>query len=394
MTLTYHRFDPAPCGFPRPRVPVLPPLSRAQLGPAQPEPATRRRHYARGRYALQAAYALAGVGPQGALLAPAYHCRTMLDPALRLGAEVALYPLTPDLHTDLDGLHRAAAACRTPPLALLLTHYFGLPRRVAEVAAWCRTQGIALVEDCSHALPGTAGDASSGRPAIGHSGRWAVSSPYKFFACPDGGWLWANGDAPLPLQPARSPGARAELRGILTAWGQLRHARPAPDPAVIGAELSALEARLSLRGRDWIDPGHTPSDDYAPADEGIRGLAVSRWIERHTDLVPLIARRRAHYLAWLAALDGLPGVAALLPDLPPGVAPYMFPLRVDDPPRLFYPLKQLGVPIWRWDDMAISNCAVSQRYRQGVFHLPCHQALTDAQMAWMTAAVRTVALRG
>jgi hypothetical protein len=391
MTLAYHRFDPAPCAFPRPRVPVLPPLSRSQLGPARPEPDARRRHHARGRYALHAAYALAGVGPQGALLAPAYHCRTMLDPALRLGAEVALYPLTPDLHADLDGLQRAAAASRTPPVALLLTHFFGLPRRVDEVAAWCRARGIALIEDCSHALPGTGGDAASGRPAIGHSGRWAVSSPYKFFPCPDGGWLWANGDAPLPETPRRSPGARAELRGALTAWGQLRQARTAPDPTAIAAELAALGPRLDLRGRDWTDHGPSLSDEYAPADEGTGSLAVSRWIERHTDLALLVQRRQAHYRQWLAAVQGLPDVAALLPDLPPGVAPYMFALRVDNPPRLFYPLKQLGVPIWRWDDMAISGCAVSQRYRQGVFHLPCHQALDDAQMAWMTAAVRAVA---
>jgi hypothetical protein len=87
-------------------------------------------------------------------------------------------------------------------------------------------------------------------------------------------------------------------------------------------------------------------------------------------------------------------VAALLPELPDGIAPYMFPLRVFDPAPLFHPLKRLGLPIWRWDDMAASDCPVSRDYRQGVFHLPCHQALDDAQMHWMTTLLRAVARRG
>ncbi len=386
MTLSCHRYDPSACDFPRPRVPVLAPLSRAQLGPARPAPAARRQHFARGRYALHAAYALAGVGPGGALLAPAYHCRTMLDPGLRLGAEVTLYPVTPDLHADIDGLARAAAACRTPPAAVLVTHYFGLPRALDAISAWCQAQGLPLIEDCSHALPGVAPGSTLGRV-----GRWAVSSPYKFFPCPDGGWLWANGDAPLPTAPARSQGLAAELRGLRSAWQQLRHVPAASDPGAIQAELAALAARTGLRGRDWVEDDAGPSDEYQAGHEGAGSLAISRWIERHTDLHALVERRRQRYRQWLQAIDAVPGLAALLPDLPAGVAPYMFPLRVDDPARLFHPLKQLGMPIWRWDDMARSECRVAQRYRQGVFHLPCHQGLSDAQMQWMTAALCTVA---
>jgi dTDP-4-amino-4,6-dideoxygalactose transaminase len=53
-------------------------------------------------------------------------------------------------------------------------------------------------------------------------------------------------------------------------------------------------------------------------------------------------------------------------------------------------LKKLGVPIWRWDDMAASDCAISQRYREHLLHLPCHQALSDAELQWMLQAVSKV----
>jgi perosamine synthetase len=339
------------------------------------------RHYARGRYALHAAYGLAGVGQKGALLAPAYHCRTMLDPALSLGAEVGLYALTAELHPDLEGLQRAAADCRTKPAAVLVTHYFGLPRNIASVAAWCRSEGVALIEDCSHALAPVNG------ARVGQTGRWAVSSPYKFFPCADGGWLWCNDASPLPAQP-RSPGAKAQLRGLLHAVQQLREPARSPDRSTVADELSALTGARLPHGRDWTEQTAAPSYEYLTNDEGVGSLAVSRWIQRHTNLGVVARQRRARYQEWASAVTGLTGARALLPDLPPAVVPYMFPLLVDDPAPAFYPLKRLGVPLWRWDDMAVSDCAVSRRYRQGLFHLPVHQALSDDQMAWMLAAVR------
>jgi hypothetical protein len=380
VSLLYDRFDPGPCGFPRPRVPVLPPLTRDQLVVAGTLPSRPVRHYARGRYALHAAYDLAGVGPEGALLAPAYHCRTMLDPALSRGAEVGLYGLTADLHPDLAGLRHAAEACASRPAAVLVTHYFGLPRDIGVVAAWCRSEGVSLIEDCSHALPMNDG------AAMGTTGRWAVSSPYKFFPCPDGGWLWCNDATPLPpqLKPA---GAKAEMRGLLHALQQLRMPARAPDIATITDELPALTGAHLPLGRDWTEQSTVSSHEYETADEGVGSLAISRWIQRHTNLDAMARRRRTRYEEWSSAVAGLPNARGLLPDLPTGVVPYMFPLLVDDPARAFYPLKRLGVPLWRWDDMAISDCPVSRRYRQGVFHLPVHQALSDGQMAWMLTAV-------
>ena len=73
-------FDPSACGFPKPRIPLLPTgLSCLSLkAPAPWSPAESFRHFTHGRYALREAYRLAGIGPGSALLAPAYHCRTCL----------------------------------------------------------------------------------------------------------------------------------------------------------------------------------------------------------------------------------------------------------------------------------------------------------------------------
>ena len=68
----------------------------------------------------------------------------------------------------------------------------------------------------------------------------------------------------------------------------------------------------------------------------------------------------------------------------------MFPLLIDSPQTHFHLLKLLGLPVWRWDEMAVSDCPVANKYRLGLLHLPCHQELTQSQMVWMTQVVRQV----
>ena len=89
----------------------------------------------------------------------------------------------------------------------------------------------------------------------------------------------------------------------------------------------------------------------------------------------------------------LPHCQALVPKLPADCVPYMFPLRIDHPEVHFFALKQLGVPVWRWDDMAVSDCPVAANYRLQLLHLPCHQELSEQQMSWMTTAVNKVMLQ-
>jgi hypothetical protein len=256
------------------------------------------------------------------------------------------------------------------------------------VAGLCGELGICLIEDCSHALAPSP-DAAS---AIGRKGRYAVSSPYKFFPCPDGGLLWSNGGADLPPGGTTSPNTKDELRGLLQAFRGLLTRPRAPDPEAVGQELAALGSKLATPAREWVDNIDSLSGEYAAACEASRSLWVSRWISRHVDVASLAAKRRRRYAQWAEAVADLPSCRALFPALPQACVPYMFALHVQRPHECFYALKHLGLPIWRWDDMAVSDCAVAQEYRQGVFHLPCHQSLSDAQMRWMIRVLRRVAL--
>lgn len=385
MPCEFSIFDPQPCAFPRSRVSPLPTgLGGISLGKREALPGGLGRlpvrHFMRGRYALHEAYRLAGVGAGGALLAPAYHCRTMLDPAAALGAEILLYPIRADFSPDLAALQAMAERSAVPVRAVLATHFFGFPQSFEALRAWCAARGIALVEDCSHALFAEHCQA----PGVGRAGHFVVASPYKFFNAADGGLLYVADSDAIPRATA-SAGVVAELKGIAGTLREARHAEPGDWP-----QIASLPARPWTEGGNRRETAIAPSRHYIAADEYRASLRWSRWLTAATDPAQLAERRRAHYRRWLQAVAGLPNCHPVLPDLPEQCIPYMFPLYIDSPDFHFYALKHLGVPIWRWDEMAVSDCAVAGDYRLKVLHLPCHQALSAQEMTWMEAAVRQV----
>lgn len=393
--MQYQRFDPTDCGFPKPKVPLLPALGWQSLGRTDGgqfkllEQTAESRFFTRGRYALAEAYRLAGLGEGETLLAPSYHCRTMIDPAIRLGAAIGFYTLNADLSPDLSALESRLSACQQSIKAVLVTHYFGFAQNLEPLAAFCKQNRIALIEDCSHALfVASLPNAKQGKAVIGKTGQFGVGSPYKFFPSEDGGLLWANTEATQPIAPLRPQSFWQELKGMVHAVQ--RAMSKSPD---CRATLPGDDGTKYPTGRDVLDEASGTSPYYTPAEEKRRGLASSRWITLHTNIDRLANRRREHYMQWVHAVANLPHCRALYPQLPDGTVPYMFPLYVDCPDPHFFALKRMGVPIWRWDDMAVSPCPVASRYRLQLLHLPCHQELAVDQMAWMVNAVRSVMLK-
>lgn len=393
MSLNYQVFDPSPCRFPRPRVSVLP----RGFEPAGADDATLLRsvspltgrglYFSRGRYALGEAYRRAGLDRDGVLLAPAYHCVTMLDPALALGAEVRLYPLSADLAPDPVALDELASRSDKPVKVLLATHYFGFVRDFSWLKQWCDQRGIVLVEDCSHTLFTERYQAMG----AGQQGHYVASSPYKFFPSADGGWLYAPDAAALAGIVPKPASWLAELRGIkqcLEAAGLPRVG--AADVASLDDQLAALAGQVPEPGIEKRQLRPAQSSQYQLDLEGKSALRASRWLIDHYSVSATIIRRQANYRRWLQAVAGLPNCHPLYPELPEHVVPYMFPLYIDHPMPHFYWLKQLAVPVWRWDEMAISDCTVAQDYRLHLLHLPCHQALNDDEMNWMVTALENV----
>ena len=392
-TLKLVQFNSEPCGFPKPRVSPLPDRFRFPTSVESYSQLFQRkvpgqyRHFARGRYAMGEAYRLAGVGAEGALLAPAYHCISMLDPAVSLGAEIQLYPLKSDLAPDLEKLEILLANYGKTVRALLAVHFFGFPQDFGELRQWCEKQQIVLVEDCSHVLFTERFRAAG----TGVYGRFAIASPYKFFPSADGGLLFSPEEQIFAGVITHSGGLARELRGAKHTIEKCRLSNAKSfDTDAIDKELEALGNKLVVEGGEQIAEYSRPSFFYISADKKTRALHSSRFVVRVSAIDEIISARRRNFERWANAVSGLPNCYAPFAKLPQSCVPYMFPLYIEQVNPHFYWLKHLGVPVWRWDEIAISDCAIAQDYRLHLLHLPCHQSLTDAELNWMIVTLQTI----
>ncbi|UXH80152.1 DegT/DnrJ/EryC1/StrS family aminotransferase [Roseateles amylovorans] len=365
----------------------------------------RHRLTTSGRAAILLALECVGVGPDDVVLVPSYHCPTMVAPVLTLGAQAVFYPIDEHGAPRLDWLQTHAPARAK---AMLATHYFGLPQPMDANRAWCDARGIALIEDCAHAMFGR-----SGARAVGAWGDVAIASLTKFFPTPEGGILAINrDDLALPVLTPASPlqqvkaaadilhmgashdrltGLNGLIRGVFALRGLLR--RPAPVPiapaaAPIGDTTTTATPAVDERIED-VDANMALID--LPLSH--RALtAASGWISTRVPRQRIVEARRRHYEVLLQAFQGDAGFHPLLPHLPADSAPYVFPLWVRTPDPGYLEMRRLGVPVSRWDRLWPGVPALpgdtGVAWSHHVLQLACHQDLTDADLRGIVAQVR------
>jgi selenocysteine lyase/cysteine desulfurase len=328
-----------------------------------------------GRAALFAAMKSLGVQPGDTVLAPSYHCPTLVAPLRAAGAVVQFYPLGPDGLPVLDAITPAPGT-----RAVVVAQLFGLPQSLAAVRAWCDEHGIALVEDCAHSFFGQAGE----RP-VGHWGDLATASVSKFFPVPEGGLLASA--RPLPVQALRPAGARQQAK----AWVDVLE-RASDQGRLTGLNLP-LSALFRLKNgppralstgtpREMNEAGMLADCDLARSEQAppaltrrLLGLPRAR----------IVARRRAHYGTLYRLTRHLPGARPLFGPLPQQAAPYVMPLWVDAPEPVYAALRAAGCAVFRWDrvwpgtpDFTDDHGAL---WRTHVLQLLCHQDLTEPMLA-------------
>lgn len=345
--------------------------------------------YVRSRYGLTDALRASGVGPGTAVLIPAYHCLTMVDPGIRLGAHTLLYPLTKELAPCRQQLDALIEQRGNSIKAFLLPHYFGLLQDIRAWADWAAERGIALIEDCSHCLPYVRAQ------GVGTVGKFSIWSPYKFYPCEDGGELFISDPRQVGTVPRTTRTNLARQCRSALEWVK-RRMRTSPSHYRIDSLDDEISQAIPLSTGCAIESEalyDRPSSQYLIEEERASALPTSRWIARHIAQEPIVDLRRKRWKQWCDATAKAPGCTPFRVTLGPNEVPYMFPLQVTNPDVSYFLLRRLGLAVWRWDSMALSRCPVSAHFRLHLFQLPCHQDIDDVQMEWMISAVNKVMRR-
>lgn len=258
---------------------------------------------ANGTLALELALEILGVGPGDEVVVPALTYVATAGAVLRRGASPVLCDVDPRAWT-LDPARFAESI--TPRVkAVIPVHLFGAPADMASILGIARARGVAVIEDAAESLGATLGVAP-GSPLTGTLGDAGIFSfnVNKIVTCGGGGAL-----------VFRDPGHLARARRLL-------------------------------------DHGREPGSGGIPVEAGTNGrlgaLAAALGRAQLARLPELLAKKRALFAAYSAALAGAPGVE--LQEAPPGASRWLPVARLAppaDPDAVVAALRAEGIPARR-----------------------------------------------
>ncbi|EXI88040.1 MAG: L-glutamine:2-deoxy-scyllo-inosose aminotransferase [Candidatus Accumulibacter regalis] len=342
-----------------------------------------------GRAAIYHALLQLRLPPGSLVLAPSYHCPTMIAPAILAGLEVGYFAIRAD---GLPHLNSVDAATAGRAKAMIVSHYFGLARSLAEVRQWCDEHRIALIEDCAHCYFGDAGE----RP-VGTWGDFSTASLSKFFPVPEGGVLASAGQALTPL-PLSAPGLKAQLKGCVDVLEiAVRHGRLAG----VNRLLASVFRLKNTLGKHKATGGGKETSALVRMMQSCDMERISQaplWatlaLKATLPRGPIIARRRQNFAIYARHFAQVRGARALLPPPDADAVPYVFPLWVEEPDRIYHALRAQEFPVFRWDNLWPGTPRlgddVGPEWSHHVLQLLCHQNLDDSDVT--NTALATLSL--
>jgi dTDP-4-amino-4,6-dideoxygalactose transaminase len=323
--------------------------------------------YASGRAALLAGLRALGIGPGDEVLLPAYLCESVVTPVEAVGAKPIYYPVGRRLDVDPTDVHLAI----TPSTrAVVLIHYLGFPGPLREVREVCDRLGIALIEDCAHALY-----SRDDEVALGSVGDLAIFSPWKSLPLPDGGILRVNRPDLRPDLPLEAPAPRrTAVRLAYRALGTV-------EQTVGWSPRLALVQRQPLRQRMHEQVSAGPVEMLA-------GSEAARRLMRATNPEHVIGRRRRNFARLLDACRELSWATPIYDRLQDGVCPLGLPLVAERRNDWRDLLLTRGVNVRTYWEQLPPSVDTKQFPDAGwlsdrILVLPVHQGLPSDGVDWL-----------
>jgi perosamine synthetase len=346
-----------------------------------------------GRTSLYTILKAFEIGSGDDVLLQAYTCVAVPDPVLWAGARPVYVDCDADLTMSVEDLKKKI----TPKTkAIIVQHTFGMPARIQEIIVFARSRGVAVIEDCAHALGATLfGEplGSFGDAAFFSFGRdKCVSSVF-------GGAI-----------SAASPELHERIRAIVAgypepgaAWvlQQLLHpiilAKSKFLYNVLGIGKLVLEASkrlhlISVAVEQKERSGGRPSFTLHKYSGALAVLALNQ--------LKKIDRFNAHRTEcagqYAERLKDLPGIDA--PALAEGHSYLRYTIFTPDPQAVFAKARKHGIQLGDWYTAVIApdgvdyekigyikgSCPNAERYSETTLNLPTHISITPKMIEYIS----------
>jgi perosamine synthetase len=343
-----------------------------------------------GRYAVQLICRLLNIGEGDEILAPAYNCGAEIDPFVKAGAKVVFYRVDESAGIDAQDIKRRL----TPSTRIVyVSHFFGWPQDLGDLAAWCREKGLFLVEDCALCL-----FSQGPSRTIGRMGDAAVYSFVKSLAVPDGGALVLRDNS---ISNPKASSRKGRLRFILLSGLPLfkkwfMNGNRTWQRREMTRNWFTKSWRSGSSAPDTTIEREMPKSNYFDGHKiGWPMSRLSRGLLSKIDSPGIVEKRRRNYRRLLDALRGNPSLQLLYGELPDGVCPLSFPIFVKGREAWSAALEGRGILVGGWPSyhrgFDWKDYPEARRLKNDLLTLPVHQDLGPDQMDYIAACVAAVA---
>jgi perosamine synthetase len=354
---------------------VYPPLSPSALTRRRasrlpfPLEDSRCRLYMEARQGLWWGLAGLGIRRGDAMLVPAYHHGSEVEVLVRTGVECRFYDSRAGFEPDEGELD---ALLTEDVRALYLVHPLGFAQASSRWRRWCDERELLLIEDAAQSWLSS----DNGDP-VGLHADLALFCLYKAFGFPDGGAVYSRAFAGEPPAVA-SWGIRA-FGGQLAKWA---------------SQQSATAAAIVERITENTTGVELPEFDFALMAVDEQSVRTTQLLLRRVADPEAPARRRANFRYLAGALPEL--CSPLFGELPPGSAPLVFPIEVDDKPAAVERLRRSGIrgtQLWTVPHPVLpaDEFPGARALRARLIGLPVHQELALDDLVRIADAARTAA---
>jgi perosamine synthetase len=338
------------------------------------------------RTALRKGCDLFNLGVDDEVLIPAYNCGSEIDVFSKAGVSLQPYRITDTSEIDMeDFVGRITKRTR----AALVTHYFGFPQAISDIAKICSEKRIYLIEDCAHALLSRVDERM-----LGSAGDIAVFSFPKTLGVPDGGALVVNtpdisGWNWVMVSPSNKvictrllPLLKSTLLEKSSAWPILEQFLLS---VIRNRQLGSIESSNQKSGT----LPRMPEDYYYDDSNTDRQMSqLTSYLLSKIDVGSVVERRRINYLMLLDILKDREDVRPLFSDLPEGVCPLYFPVLTKNRERVARNLNKRSIRAISWwrgyhNSLPWYEFEAACMLKDSVMALPIHQDISEEQIRYM-----------
>jgi perosamine synthetase len=292
------------------------------------------------------------------VLIPSFVCPSVLAPFNALGIRVRYYEINDHLQPRFE---TATQALDSGTKAFLGVHYFGFPHDVKAAGEFCKDNGLYYIEDNAHGFLSADGP----RP-LGTSGDISIFSQRKSVPLPHGGALVVN-NSDLAIESQATARTLERNTNVFTIFKFLLRTMALNLDIFPGLDIASFNRKFARRLYGDVEDEEDLTDYLEPYSN------FTNWILFRENFNETKEVRRASYLFWRNAIENwkTQKVSLVFDELPPGVVPLGFPVRVRKRQEFVEELNRKGIGCFPWP--TLPNAAPRTQLSDQIAVIPLHR---------------------